>query len=455
MTPAQTGASAADIAEQAKRKLILDAQAVKQAEAASIRYRIQGGTTLKGDVVISGSKNAALPLLAGSILCKEGEMTYTNVPRLRDIEVLLKILQYLGAETSFEENTVKIRADKLQSRPLPRELVSMLRASIVLLGPMLARFGEVEMAYPGGDVIGKRPVHAHIAAFQQMGAEDLSTNEYLKLRGALRPGHLILPEFSVTATENALLAAAMLPGETRIDLAAGEPHVQDCAKLVKAMGAEVEGAGTHTIVVRGRPDLKACSHAVTPDYLEAGSFVMAALCTHGKVRLHNLDPTHLLSFLDAVRRMGGTWRYDSGEGVLFVDGEVSSLNALTVKTNIYPGFPTDLLAPVGVAMTQAKGVSRIFERLYEGRMAYLYELEKMGAQIEILNSHQALIIGPTALRGRTVVSNDVRAGAAMVLAGMIASGETVVTDVQYIERGYDRLELKLKTLGAKIVRETA
>ncbi|HRH94256.1 MAG TPA: hypothetical protein PKV72_07040 [Candidatus Peribacteria bacterium] len=163
----------------------------------------------------------------------------------------------------------------------------------------------------------------------------------------------------------------------------------------------------------------------------------------------------MLSFLDAVRRMGGTWRYDSAEGVLFVDGEVSSLTALTVKTNIYPGFPTDLLAPVGVAMTQAKGVSRIFERLYEGRMAYLYELEKMGAQIEILNSHQALIIGPTALRGRTVVSNDVRAGAAMVLAGLIATGETVVTDVQYIERGYDRLELKLKTLGAKIVRENA
>jgi UDP-N-acetylglucosamine 1-carboxyvinyltransferase len=231
--------------------------------------------------------------------------------------------------------------------------------------------------------------------------------------------------------------------------------VQDCAKLVRAMGAEAEGAGTHTIVVRGRPDLKACTHAVTPDYLEAGSFVMAALCTRGKVRLHGLDPTHLLSFLDAVRRMGGMWRYDSAEGVLFVDGELSSLSAVSVKTNIYPGFPTDLLAPVGVAMTQAKGVSRIFERLYEGRMAYLYELEKMGAQVEILNSHQALIIGPANLRGRTVASNDVRAGVAMVLAGLCAAGETVVTDVQYIERGYDRLEMKLKTLGAKIVREAA
>lgn len=456
MQPSKTGAAAITAAEQAKRKLLSDAaQAGAKTEAANIRYRIQGGAQLKGDVVISGSKNAALPLLAGSILCKEGEMTYTNVPRLRDIEVLLKILQYLGAETSFVDNTVKVRADKLQSRPLPHELVSMLRASIVLLGPMLARFGEVEMAYPGGDVIGKRPVHAHIAAFQQLGAEDLSTNECLKLRGALRPGHLILPEFSVTATENALLAAALLPGETRIDLAAGEPHVQDCAKLVKSMGAEVEGAGTHTIVVRGKPGLQTCTHAVTPDYLEAGSFVMGALVTRGKVRLHGLDPTHLLSFLDAVRRMGGMWRYDSAEGVLFVDGELSSLVALTVKTNIYPGFPTDLLAPMGVAMTQARGVSRIFERLYEGRMAYLYELEKMGAQVEILNSHQALIIGPAGLRGRTVASNDVRAGVAMVLAGLCATGESVVTDVQYIERGYDRLETKLKSLGARIVREAS
>ncbi len=444
-----------EAAATATQKIVADAKTAPISAAANVRYRVQGGMQLKGDVSISGSKNAALPLLAASILCKSGEMVYHNVPRLRDIEVLLKILDYLGAQTSFEGNTVRVRADGLKSKPLPRELVSMLRASIVLLGPMLARFGEVEMAYPGGDVIGKRPVNAHIAAFQQMGAEDLSTNEVLKLRGTLRGGHLILPEFSVTATENALLSASLVAAETRIDMAAGEPHVQDCVKLMRAMGAEVHGEGTHTLVVRGKPVLAACEHTVTSDYLEAGSFVMAALITRGKVRLHDLDPTHLLSFLDCVRRMGGIWRYDSAEGVLFVDGELSSLSAMSVKTNIYPGFPTDLLAPMGVAMTQARGVSRIFERLYEGRMAYLYELEKMGAQIEILNSHQALIIGPSPMRGRVVASNDVRAGVAMVLAGMCATGETIVTDVQYIERGYDRLENKLNALGAKIIREVA
>ncbi len=451
MNPA-TRTAAASLTQVAK-EATLKLESEVRADTGNVRYRVSGGAQLRGDVTISGSKNAALPLLAASILSSSGEMTYYNVPRLRDTKVILQILEFLGAETSFVENTVHIRTDKLTNKPLPHELVSMLRASIVLLGPLLARFGEVEMAYPGGDVIGKRPVQAHIAAFQQLGAEDLSTNDMLKLRGTLKPGHLILPEFSVTATENALLAAALLPGETRIDLAAAEPHVQDCAKLVRAMGAEVEGMGTHTLVVRGNPLLKACTHTVTPDYLEAGSFVVAALATRGKVRLHGLDPTHLLSFLDAIRRMGGIWRYDSAEGVLFVDGELSSLAAMSVKTNIYPGFPTDLLAPMGVAMTQARGVSRIFERLYEGRMAYLYELEKMGAQVEILNSHQALIIGPASLKGRVVASNDVRAGVAMVLAGLCASGETVVTDVQYIERGYDRLESKLKTLGAKIVRE--
>jgi len=413
-----------------------------------IRYRVRGGIPLCGDVTISGSKNAALPLIAGSILAN-GETVLHNVPRLRDVTALLKVLEFLGAETSFQGNTVRIRTHNLREQTIPAEFVSKLRGSIVLLGPLLSRFGKVEMAYPGGCVLGKRPVHAHIVALEQLGAKNRSTEEMLCLEGELKAGHVVLPEFSVTATENAVLAAALLPGETRIDLAAAEPHVQEVERLVQAMGAEVQGIGTHSVIVRGKAVLQPTAHVVAPDYLEAGAFAIAALVTKGKVRLHGADPEHLTSFFHTIRRMGGVWKVD-GEGVIFVDGELSSLRALEVRTNIFPGFPTDLQAPMGVAMSQAQGVSRIFERLFEGRMAYLYELEKMGAHIEILNAHEALIIGPTELKGRTVSSNDIRAGAAMVLAGLCAHGETVITDVRYIERGYDRFDEKLRSLGADI-----
>lgn len=416
-----------------------------------ISYRIHGGVSLRGDVTVSGSKNAALPLIAGSVLCS-GETVLHNVPRLRDIEILLRILDFLGAETSFQDGTVRIRTHNVQSKPIPAEFVSKLRGSIVLLGPLLARFGVVEMSYPGGCVLGKRPVNAHLSALEQLGAKNMSTDEVLHLQGTLTPGHIILPEFSVTATENAVLAASLLPGETTIDIAAAEPHVQDVELLVREMGAEVEGIGTHTVKVRGTKNLKCVTHTVIPDYLEAGVFILASLVTGGKIRVHGLDPSHLLLFLDVIKRMGGVMKYDEKEKFLFVDGELSSLDAVRVQTNIFPGFPTDLLPPLGVAMTQAKGVSRIFECLFEGRMAYLYELEKMGAHIEVLNAHQALIIGPTELRGRTVASNDIRAGAAMVLAAVCAEGTTTVTDVHYIERGYDRLDDKLRALGAHIER---
>lgn len=416
-----------------------------------VRYRVRGGIPLAGDVSIGGSKNAALPLIAASLLC-EGETVLHNVPRLRDTLAMLKILEFLGAETSFENGTMRIRADKVKSQPIPEDVVSSLRGSVVLLGPLLARFGVVEMGYPGGCVLGKRPMVAHIEAFAQMGIENMSTDDALHLQGTLRPGHVILPEFSVTATENIVMAASLLEGETRIDLAACEPHVQALEGMVQQMGARVEGVGTHTVRVHGKKKLNGVTHTVCPDYLEAGVMVLAALVTHGKLRIHDLDPEHLLTFLDILRRAGAIWKFDPKEKVLLVDGELSTLKSMNVRTNIFPGFPTDLQAPMGVAMTQAKGVSRLFERLFEGRLAYLYELEKMGAQVEILNAHQALIIGPTPLRGRIVASNDIRAGAAMVLAALCAEGETTITDVRYIERGYDRLDEKLRALGAKMER---
>lgn len=416
-----------------------------------VTYRIRGGIPLVGDVDIGGSKNAALPLIAAALLA-DGETVLENVPRLRDTVAMLKILDFLGAETSFEQNTVRIRTDRLRNQAIPAEYVSSLRGSIVLLGPLLARFGVAEMSYPGGCVLGKRPVQAHIEAFTQMGAEDMSTDQVLHLQGKLQPSHVILPEFSVTATENVAMAAALLPGETRIDMAACEPHVQDMERFLVSIGAQVGGIGTHTVTVNGSKQLHGVKHRVISDYLEAGVMILAALVTHGKMRLHDVDPEHLLNFLSTLKRHGAIFKFDPDARTLLVDGELSALTAMKVQTNIFPGFPTDLQAPMGVAMTQAKGVSRIFEVLFEGRMAYLYELEKMGAHIEILNAHQALIIGPTQLRGRTVASNDIRAGAAMVLAALCADGETTINDVRYIERGYDRLDDKLRKLGAKIER---
>ncbi len=399
---------------------------------------------------MSGSKNAALPLLAGSLLCA-GVSTFQNVPRLRDIFTMLSILEFLGAKTTFEGNTVTIDATKIENKAIPHEMVSKLRGSIVLLGPLLARFGKVEMAYPGGCVLGKRPVSAHTLALMQLGAKDTSTNDVLRLEGKLKAGEVILSEFSVTATENVMLAAALLPGTTTIHMSASEPHVKDVELFLNNRGAKVTDTGTHTLVIEGGK-LTPGEHTVISDYLEAGAFILAALVTKGRLTLHGVVREHLISFLDATKRANGVFSWGK-DGTLIVDGAKSDLCGVKIQTNIFPGFPTDLQAPFGVMMTQAKGVSRIFEILYEGRMAYLYELEKMGAHIEILNAHQALIIGPTKLSGRTVASNDIRAGVAMVIAALCAEGETVITDVHYIERGYEKLEEKLTKLGAKITRE--
>ncbi len=346
-----------------------------------------------------------------------------------------------------------MNTDTLKNAPIPHDLVSKLRGSIVLLGSLLARFGEVEMAYPGGCVLGKRPVGAHTDAFLQMGIQDLSTDNKMHFKGRPKAGHIVLSEFSVTATENALLAASLTDGVTVIELAAAEPHVQDVCKFLVERGVQVEGIGSHTLTVHGRSGLlKGSMHMVTPDYLEAGVFLLAGILTKGKVTVAGADVRHLTSFIGALRRAGAVCKAQE-DGTIIADGTASRLKATRIQTNIFPGFPTDLQAPFGVLLTQAEGVSRIFEVLFEGRMAYLYELEKMGANIEILNSHQALVIGPSRLLGRQVPSNDIRAGGAMVLAGLCGEGETVVTDVRYIERGYDRLEEKLKALGAKIVRE--
>jgi UDP-N-acetylglucosamine 1-carboxyvinyltransferase len=280
----------------------------------------------------------------------------------------------------------------------------------------------------------------------------MSTNDTIHLQGTLTAGYVLLPEFSVTATENALLAAAATPGTSIIDIAAAEPHVQDVCHFIESLGAKVEGIGTHTVTVHGVTAIQSAEHTVITDYLEVGMFTLAALATKGIISMHGARIEDLRLFLNVLKRAGAVWDYNADERILTVNGEVSDIKAMKVQTNIFPGFPTDLQAPMGVLMTQAQGVSRIFEVLFEGRMAYLFELEKMGAHVEILNAHQALIIGPTRLKASTVTSNDIRAGAAMVLAALCAEGESTVTDIKYLERGYHKLDEKLRNLGATVER---
>ena len=413
-----------------------------------IRYRIEGITPLRGEVTIGGAKNAALPCMCAALLTRE-EVTLHNVPEIADIFTLLEIFTFLGVEHSFQNHTLRIKADHLECKKIPHDLAKKFRGSILLLGPLLARCGEVVLSYPGGCVLGKRPVDAHIDALVQLGVEDHSDVETLHLKGAITGGTIVLPEFSVTATENVLLAAACAKGETKIHIAAAEPHVQDLCILLQAMGAKISGIGTHDLTVTGSA-LRGAEHIVTTDYLEAGFFALAGVLTGGDLRVQGVRPEQLLSFFKVMDILGALYTFEP-DGTLHVHGG-GKLTALRVKTNIFPGFPTDLQAAMGVAMSQAHGVSRIFERLYEGRFGYLFELEKMGANVEMLTAHEALIIGPTALHGRTVTSNDIRAGAAMVLAALCARGETMITDVQYIERGYDRLPDKLRAVGASIER---
>ena len=413
-----------------------------------IRYKIEGITPLRGEVALSGAKNAALPCMCAALLTKE-EITLNNVPDIADVRTLLEIFTFLGVEHSFENNVLKICAEKLECKKIPHDLVKKFRASILLLGPILSRCGEVSLSYPGGCVLGKRPVDAHIDALVQLGAENHSNEDTIHLRGKIGSGDVTLPEFSVTATENVLLAAATGKGEVQIHIAAAEPHVQDLCNCLHMMGADISGAGSHDLVIRGA-SLHGGEHMVTTDYLEAGFFALAGVLTGGDLRVKGVEFDQLRSFFKAMTSIGAAWELED-ENTLRVHGG-NTLIGCTVKTNIFPGFPTDLQAAFVVAMTQAKGVSRIFERMYEGRFGYLFELEKMGAHVEMLNAHQSLIIGPTPLHGRIVTSNDIRAGAAMVLAALCSRGETLITDVQYIERGYEHLEEKLRSLGASIER---
>jgi UDP-N-acetylglucosamine 1-carboxyvinyltransferase len=415
-----------------------------------MRFIVQGGKPLRGEVTASGSKNAALPIIAATLLSSE-EFTLKNVPDIQDIRSMLEIMKHIGSTFSFSDNVLTIQTSSIKNTKIPLDLVKRMRASILLIGPLLARAGEVQIGFPGGCVLGKRPIDTHLDAFREMGVSIREEGDDIFLEAThLKPGKVILKEISVTATENILMLASGINGETEIRLAAQEPHVQDLCHFLISAGIFIQGEGSHVVTVRGGTALHGIEHRIISDYLEVGTLAIATAATCGDVTIHDVRIHDLDALWQKMKECGII--LDFMEGSVRVRGVKRIEPVAKLDTGIFPKFPSDLQAPFMVLMTQAHGVSKVFETLFEGRLNYLFELEKMGARFEFLNPHQAIIIGPTTLKGAPIASCDIRAGAGMIVAALMGKGTTEVTSINYIDRGYERLDEKLRALGASIVR---
>ncbi|HDZ89528.1 MAG: UDP-N-acetylglucosamine 1-carboxyvinyltransferase [Deltaproteobacteria bacterium] len=415
------------------------------------RLIIEGGRPLKGGVEISGAKNAALPAMAASLLTG-GWHCLERIPRLRDINTIKRIMSKLG--TVFrEENShvLEINSDNLTCFEAPYELVKTMRASILLLGPLLARYGRAKISLPGGCAIGARPVNLHLKALVAMGADIYLDHGYINARAdRLKGAEIFFDIPTVTGTENIMMAAVTARGRTILKNSANEPEVVDLANALRSMGAHIEGDGTDTIVVEGVRDLKPCNHRIIPDRIEAGTFMIGAAITGGEVRVEGCVPGHLTSLMEKLKLAGA--RIDPAEKSLTVTGpgQIESVDLMTMP---YPGFPTDLQAQFMALMAVARGSSMIRETIFENRFIHVSELRRMGADIEI-NGNQALIKGKKRLFSAPVMATDLRASASLVLAGLVAEGgRTEVHRIYHLDRGYEAIEKKFRGLGASIWRE--
>lgn len=413
------------------------------------KIRITGGKELKGNVRIAGAKNAVLPELAASLLTEE-EIFLKNVPKVRDVTTMNKLLSSLGAEFRADApDACCISVPQIKSIKAPYDLVKTMRASVLVLGPLLARYGEASVSLPGGCAIGARPIDLHIEGLKRLGAEITIKHGYVNARCKRLKGaefHFDIP--TVTGTENLMMAAALAEGHTVLKNCALEPEVADLAKLLNKMGARIQGAGTDTIVVAGVEHLRGTEHSVIPDRIETGTYATAAAITGGEVEVSNCCPEHLTALLEKLKLAG--IETVLGDDVLRIIAN-KPLRAVDVKTAPYPGFPTDMQAQFMTLMTQAEGTSMITETIFENRLMHISELKRMGAQIKIDN-HSAIIEGPTDLTGARVMATDLRASASLVLAALVAQGETIIDRVYHLDRGYESLVQKLKNLGAHIER---
>ena len=413
---------------------------------------IEGSTCLSGSVTISGAKNAALPILAGTLLATE-PVTIRNVPHLKDVTTMISLLQTMGAQVTVDdEPSLQVDASNVNRLEAPYELVKTMRASILVLGPMVARFGAADVSLPGGCAIGARPVNLHVNGLLAMGADVVVKNGFIKARSdRLKGAHIIFDTVTVTGTENLLMAAVLADGETVLENAAREPEISDLARFLTGMGAKIDGAGTSTIVVHGVEKLTGTSHKVLPDRIETGTYLVAAAMTGVHIRVLNTAPHSLEAVLIKLAEAGAT--ITTGEDWIELDMAGKRPIAVDVRTAPYPAFPTDMQAQFCAMNAIADGVSTITETIFENRFQHVLELQRMGGDFQI-EGNTAICTGVEELTAAPVMATDLRASAGLILAGLAAQGETLVDRIYHVDRGYERIEEKLRQLGATIRRSS-
>jgi UDP-N-acetylglucosamine 1-carboxyvinyltransferase len=414
------------------------------------KLQIRGGVPLEGEVRISGAKNAALPILAGALLA-DGPVTIGNVPHLQDVTTMIELLGRMGASVTVDEK-MRVEVDPRTTRETfaPYELVKTMRAAILVLGPLLARHGRADVSLPGGCAIGARPVNIHVAGLQAMGAEVHIENGYIKARaGRLKGARIVLETVTVTGTENLMMAATLAEGQTILENAAREPEIVDLALFLNSMGARISGYGTDTIVVEGVESLHGTSYEVLPDRIEAGTYLVAAAITGGRVRARNARADHLDAVLGKLQEAGAT--VVRGDGFVDLDMRGRRPRSVDIRTAPHPGFPTDMQAQFAALNTVADGVGTIVETIFENRFMHMLEMRRMGAEIR-LEGNTAIIKGVPKLTAAPVMATDLRASASLVIAGLVAEGTTDVERIYHIDRGYECIEEKLQGLGAQIKR---
>ena len=413
------------------------------------KLRIKGGKPLEGRIRVSGAKNSALPAMAASLLTRE-EVELNNLPLVNDIYTTRRLLRELGVKVDFEgDHSVRLQAEKILSHEAPYDLVKTMRASVLVLGPLLARTGRARVSMPGGCAIGARPINLHIKGLEKLGATVRTQHGYVEATAERLSGaEIVFDKITVTGTENLMMAGALAEGQTVLQNAACEPEIVDLAEMLTDMGAKIHGAGTPTITIQGVAQLHGTSHRIIPDRIEAGTFLVAGAITRGELEIIDSSPAHLASVIEKLREAGVS--IETGAGRMRVRGNVD-LRAADVVTKEYPGFATDMQAQYMALMTQATGTSVITENIFENRFMHASELMRMGANIRIDGS-RAIVTGRTRLSGATVIASDLRASASLVLAALVAEGFTLIDRVYHLDRGYEKIEEKLQSVGAEIER---
>ena len=414
------------------------------------KLQIKGGVPLEGEVRVSGSKNATLPILAAALLADE-PVIVGNVPHLRDVTTTIELLGRMGVTVTIDErNRIEVDSSTLKETMAPYELVKTMRASILVLGPLVARFGKADVSLPGGCAIGARPVNIHVAGLQAMGADISIEGGYIRARaGRLKGARLVLDTVTVTGTENLMMAATLADGETVLENAAREPEVVDLANFLISMGAKIQGAGSDKIVIQGVPKLRGTDYEVLPDRIEGGTYLVAGAITRGHVRLKNTRPDHLDAVTAKLVEAGA--KVSIGDNWIEVDMRGKRPRAVDVRTAPYPAFPTDMQAQFAALNTVADGVGTVIETIFENRFMHMLEMRRLGAEIR-LEGNTAIIRGVERLTGAPVMATDLRASASLVLAGLVAEGRTDVERIYHIDRGYEAIEEKLAQIGAQIKR---